>query len=110
MDIQRQAFESHFKTTEIYKREAQIRQKDILEFSSNFGYFNIIANNAWEMWQQAQKVAVPEGFVLVEKDSLSAIAERIEKLFEEDSLLALSELLPIQQNLKAMIEAQEQVG
>lgn len=108
MDIKRQAFESHFKTTEIYKRETQIRQKDILEFSSNFGYFNIIANNAWGMWQQAQKVAVPDGFVLIERSSLLEAVEKIEQLFEEDSLLALGELLPIQQGLKAMIEAQEQ--
>lgn len=58
-------------------------------------------------WQQAQKVAVPEGFVLVSKSSISEAVEKIEQLFEEDSLLALGELLPIQQGLKTIIEAQE---
>ena len=58
--------------------------------------------------QQAQKVAVPDGFVLVEKKILLDGVNKIEQLFEDDPLLALGELLPIQQGLKAMIEAQEQ--
>ena len=53
-------------------------------------------------------VAVPEGFVLVPKERLANVVDGIEKLFEEDCTLALGELLPIQQDLKAMIEAQEQ--
>lgn len=61
MSKQREEFEKSFKKTEIYKREVNIRQKDILEFSNTMnGYFNIIANDAWNMWQQSQKVAVPE--------------------------------------------------
>lgn len=63
-----------------------------------------------QKWQQAQKVAVPDGFVLVEKKMLLEGVNKIEQLFEDDPLLALGELLPIQQGLKAMIEAQEQVG
>lgn len=47
-------------------------------------------------------------FVLVKKNHLSEVVEKIERMFEEDSLLALGELLPIQQGIKAMIEAQEQ--
>ncbi|AUC07355.1 hypothetical protein BVG18_10950 [Acinetobacter lwoffii] len=46
-------------------------------------------------------------FVLVKKNHLSEVVEKIERMFEEDSLLALGELLPIQQGIKAMIEAQE---
>lgn len=45
--------------------------------------------------------------VLVKKNHLCEVVEKIERMFEEDSLLALGELLPIQQGIKAMIEAQE---
>lgn len=48
--------------------------------------------------------------VLVKKDHLSEAVEKIELMFEEDSTLALGELLPIQQGIKALIEAQEQKG
>ena len=45
--------------------------------------------------------------VSVKKNHLSEVIEKIERMFEEDPLLALGELLPIQQGIKAMIEAQE---
>ena len=60
MKTEREQFEENFKKTEIYKREQAIRQKDILEFSDNFGYFNIVANSAWELWQAAKVDAAPE--------------------------------------------------
>ena len=101
-------------------------------------WFKVQTSQMWSMWQAAQAdavnqpdqmtisfdrfeelinkavdavsktVAVPEGFVLVSKDRLVKAVDGIEALLEEDSLLALGELLPIQQDLSAMIEAQEQ--
>lgn len=62
----------------------------------------------WESWLVAKAQAVPEGFVLVPKERLANVVDGIEKLFEEDCTLTLGELLPIQQDLKAIIEAQEQ--
>lgn len=62
---------------------------------------------ARDAWQSDKAQAVPEGFVLVEKKILLEGVNKIEQLFEDDPLLALGELLPIQQGLKAMIEAQE---
>ena len=56
--------------------------------------------------QEAKAQAVPEGFVLVPKDRLAKAVDGIEALFEEDCTLALGQLLPIQQDLNAMIEAQ----
>ena len=53
------------------------------------------------------KKLVSGDFVLVPKERLAKAVDGIEELFEEDSLLVLGELLPIQQDLKAMIEAQE---
>lgn len=52
-------------------------------------------------------VSVPEGFVLFKKDQLLEVVEKIELMFEEDSTLTLGELLPFQQGIKALIEAQE---
>ena len=57
--------------------------------------------------QLAKAQAVPEGFVLVPKERLAKAVDGIEALFKEDCLLALGELLPIQEDLNAMIEAQE---
>ena len=76
---------------------------------SNLGSFynNEQTNWMWQMWLSAKAQAVPEGFVLVEKKILLEGVNKIEQLFEDDPLLALGELLPIQQGLKAMIEAQE---
>ena len=52
--------------------------------------------------------ATPEGFVLVMNDRLTKAVNKIEVLLEDNSLLALGELLSIQQDLSAIIEAQEQ--
>ena len=62
MDIKnKEAFESKFKLNAIYERESRIRKNNILEFAETAGiYFNIVTNNAWELWQAAQAQAVPE--------------------------------------------------
>lgn len=60
MDLQkeREAFELSFKSTQIYCRECAIRGKDILEFSKTMnGYFNIVTNDAWNMWLDAKAQA-----------------------------------------------------
>lgn len=78
MDILRDvAFEVYFKTTEIYKREVRIRKADILLFSENFGYFNIVANEALHLWKEAKAQAVPEGFVLVPKELSDEVADEL---------------------------------
>ncbi|QOW49467.1 hypothetical protein G0029_06430 [Acinetobacter sp. YH12138] len=63
-------------------------------------------NWGWSAWLKAKTQAVPEGFVLVPKDRLAKAVDGIEALFEEDCTLALGQLLPIQQDLNAMMEAQ----
>ena len=75
MDIKnKEAFESKFKLNAIYERESRIRKNNILEFAETAGiYFNIVTNNAWELWQAAQAQAVPEGFVLVPKEPTEAM-------------------------------------
>ena len=53
-------FESQFKTTEIFKRESAIRKNDILAFSETMnGYFNIVTNDAWQLWNKAKAETVP---------------------------------------------------
>lgn len=78
-------------------------------FSKSHG--DVYANNklqfAWETWRAAKVQAVPEGFVLVSIDRLAKAVDGIDALFEEDCNLALGQLLPIQQDLSAIIEAQE---
>ncbi|MCW8037905.1 hypothetical protein [Acinetobacter entericus] len=103
MDIQKEkeAFENWW---ESFHNGRQISCDYVEEDNSySVGY----ANAQWVAWQ-AKAQSVPEGFVLVSKDRLAKAVDGIEALFEEYSLLALGELLPIQQDLNAMIEAQEQ--
>ncbi|WP_228299833.1 DUF551 domain-containing protein [Acinetobacter baumannii] len=54
-------FESQFKTTEIFKRESAIRENNILAFSETMNsYFNIVTNDAWQLWNKAKAQPVPE--------------------------------------------------
>ena len=98
MDILRDvAFEVYFKTTEIYKREVRIRKADILLFSENFGYFNIVANEALHLWKEAKAQAVPEGFVLV---PIKPTEKTLQAIFDNKNSTANA--------YKAIIKAQEQ--
>ena len=84
MDIKnKEAFESKFKLNAIYERESRIRKNNILEFAETAGiYFNIVTNNAWELWQAAQAQAVPESNAL-----LSAAMDAVQKLGSGDFVL-----------------------
>ncbi|MNE58358.1 hypothetical protein D3C80_1533810 [compost metagenome] len=79
MDIKnKEAFESKFKLNAIYERESRIRKNNILEFAETAGiYFNIVTNNAWELWQAAQAQAVPEGFILVPQEPTELFKEHL---------------------------------
>ncbi|CAI3150940.1 hypothetical protein ACT4VI_07605 [Acinetobacter baumannii] len=62
-------FESQFKTTEIFKRESAIRKNDILAFSETMnGYFNIVTNDAWQLWNKAKAETVPDTHILIPKE------------------------------------------
>ena len=106
MDIQkeREAFECEFKQTDYYIAHGDL--STLMPCDDQYALDDVQVS--FEMWQAAKAQAVPEGFVLVPKERLANVVDGIEKLFEEDCTLALGELLPIQQDLKAMIEAQEQ--
>lgn len=131
MDIHRDyAFEEYFKTTEIYKRELNIRKGDILAFSSNFGYFNIVSNESWKIWQASKVQAVPEGFFVVPKElSIDDARKHAETMFNKVEQMVRHEhrdlnetefeafknrrlearTLNIQNDWNAMIEAQEHI-
>lgn len=111
-DIKKEEFIKRFKSTFVYDLLSQTLTDEqlfehVIDPVEGIIWFKDQTRQMWFMWQQAQKVAVPDGFVLVEKKILLEGVNKIEQLFEEDSLLALGELLPIQQGLKAMVEAQE---
>ncbi|MDC5447755.1 hypothetical protein OHW84_07575 [Acinetobacter baumannii] len=62
-------FESQFKTTEIFKRESAIRKNDILAFSETMnGYFNIVTNDAWQLWNKVKAETVPDTHILIPKE------------------------------------------
>ena len=88
MDIKnKEAFESKFKLNAIYERESRIRKNNILEFAETAGiYFNIVTNNAWELWQAAQAQAVPEGFVLVSAKNIKYFSNDGENYEIHDTL------------------------
>ncbi|HHP6650976.1 TPA: hypothetical protein ACSE7L_002183 [Acinetobacter baumannii] len=95
-------FESQFKTTEIFKRESAIRKNDILAFSETMnGYFNIVTNDAWQLWNKAKAETVPEGYCLVPK----VPTEKMFQAYERYSVAPMSTLSKT--GYKAMIEASE---
>lgn len=104
MEKKEEAFEVCIMSLERFKRRSP---KYLFMLDDHGGYDHQDIAALHDVWQAAKSSVVPEGFVLVSKSSISEAVEKIEQLFEEDSLLALGELLPIQQGLKAMIEAQE---
>ncbi|MFP1156704.1 hypothetical protein ACLD07_04405 [Acinetobacter baumannii] len=62
-------FESQFKTTEIFKRESAIRENNILAFSETMnGYFNIVTNDAWQLWNKAKAQAVPTWISVIDQE------------------------------------------
>lgn len=72
----RVGFEAAFRKTEIFKRETQIRNKCILEFSEAMnGYFNIVTNDAWVLWLAASNQTIPEGYALFPKEPTKEIHE-----------------------------------
>lgn len=61
MDIQRQAFEEAFKNNNAYNIELiHGTNTPTFEQNSKGEYLKISVQNHWEMWQQAQKSAVPQ--------------------------------------------------
>lgn len=82
------------------------REKFEAWFVGKYGH-DMFVESDWEAWQAAKAEAVPDGCVVVEKDRLAKAVDGIEAIFEEDCTLALGELLPIQQDINAMIESQE---
>ena len=108
MDIEkeREAFEQHLTDTGLVEFAGYGFAVDECD-----EYLHEPTQVAWDSWliglNRTKAQAVPEGFVLVPKERLANVVDGIEKLFEEDCTLALGELLPIQQDLKAIIEAQE---
>jgi len=63
----------------------------------------IDANELAEMLSSVFKKL--EGCVVVPVDRINKLVATIEGMFEDDPTLALGELLPIQQDIKAMVEA-----
>ncbi|MCZ3117370.1 hypothetical protein NYZ14_11625 [Acinetobacter baumannii] len=95
-------FESQFKTTEIFKRESAIRKNDILAFSETMnGYFNIVTNDAWQLWNKAKAETVPEGYVLLPR----VPTEKMFQAYERYSVAPMSTLS--KNGYKAMVEASE---
>jgi hypothetical protein len=97
MDVQRQAFEKIFKE----KLGAHSCQFDLDE-DGNYEDRETLCG--WLMWQQAPKVAVPEGFVLVKRNLTNAAAHAAKSVDGRLSAFKYSDVWD------AMIEAQEQVG
>ena len=107
MDIQRQAFERVFKE----KLGAHGCQFD-LDQDGNYEDRETLC--AWLMWQQAQKVVVPEGFVLLSHEDIARLMNTIDFLGVKalgDEYISFSEIHKIveewQEQNKAVIEAQE---
>lgn len=65
-------------------------------------------NLSWKMWQEKAKAqAVPETHLLVPKDKVRDLVAELEIAFEANLHLTISDLLPLQQDLKVILETSE---
>lgn len=112
-DIEREAFEATQNTNVLFERIEYIASMDAYMPKHEFANNLIVMQSAerfnfgWSMWKSATERAEKklEGCVVVPVESLNKTIDAIEDMFEDDPTLALGELLPIQQDIKAMLEA-----
>ncbi len=74
-------------------------------------WFKEQTRQMWELWQQAQKVAVPEGFVLVPMVPSERMINAVHQCYEGEAYLPYSLYSEfVNQAIIERMEAQEQVG
>ena len=108
MDIkeEREAFEDWFSCNAIRDHE-YVRGERMDE---NGNYYSEYAYLAWSAWQAAKAQAVPEGFVLVNAESLALHAKSIRMFNNSEEEEDYYEIENHVCAIEAMIEAQEQKG
>lgn len=94
MSKQREEFETWY--FDAYK------DTDFGVLMQNGQYSSLRKQHSWDAWQQAQKVAVPDGFVLVRKEPTNNIAFAMKSLDSRLSAFKCGDLY------RAAIKAQEQ--
>jgi DNA-binding NarL/FixJ family response regulator len=80
---------------------------------TNYHFYCLTTHSGWEMWQEAkaQKVAVPDGFVLVPMVPSERMVDAVRKCYEGEAYLPYSLYSEfINQAIIERMEAQEQVG
>ena len=75
MDIQKEKFIKRFKSTFVYDLLSETLTDEqlfehVIDTNGDIIWFKDQTRQMWFMWQAAQKVAVPEGFVLVKKRNM----------------------------------------
>ncbi|MCK4087520.1 hypothetical protein HCY58_10720 [Acinetobacter radioresistens] len=112
MDIQKdEAFELAFSKTDFYKGMVESLKNKDCPFESVFEirngkYRSSYVHLSHEIWQAAQ--AVPEGFVLVEKDLIKSIYQScIECLDVDIPPIFRATVCTIRDEVESLIEAQE---
>ena len=109
---EREAFEEHLAGMNIHNlrvgtifdiEKNEYFASDVLHPSEDHivGWINF----SWKLWQEK---ATPEGFVLVPKEKIESLVDGLNSAFQSDPTLTLGDLLPLQQDFQAMIEAREQ--
>ncbi|AOA58178.1 hypothetical protein [Acinetobacter larvae] len=107
MDIQKEraAFELAYIAS---RKDCPLAKSDLLEYDGSYLVSRV--NDSWNMWLHVKAHAVPEGFVLVPKESLKVALSWMDDDIDPwqmggDSFAQLYEHKPILE--KAMIEAAE---
>ncbi|ENW4398398.1 hypothetical protein ACN94T_001531 [Acinetobacter baumannii] len=80
-------------------------------YASEFQCLHAVAfyvNGAWFMFQEKAKAqAVPDNHILIPKDKVGDLVTELEMAFEANPHLTISDLLPLQQDLKVILETSE---
>ncbi|WP_262727995.1 hypothetical protein [Acinetobacter pittii] len=65
------------------------------------------ARQLWSFWNKAEAQAVPETHLLIPKDKVRDLVAELESAFESNVHMTIGDLLPLQQDLKVILETSE---
>lgn len=93
---------------ELFNAFVEENLPELFEKHSNGNFFaKVTYDSMFGAWLGAKAQAVPENHLLIPKDKVRDLVAELELAFEDNLHLTISDLLPLQQDLKVILETSE---
>lgn len=99
-------YEDRIKEVELFNKWADFEGLDI-KMSSETEHSSKETHLAFLAWIAAKAQAVPENHLLIPRDKVRDLVTELEMAFEANLHLTIGDLLPLQQDLKVILETSE---